>query len=69
MAYVVSGAIVSQVEGQPEKTDRAGETWYENPGDHHVVSKNASATEPAKMLAVFVVDSDDKTLTTADPRP
>ncbi|HET9159869.1 MAG TPA: cupin domain-containing protein [Caulobacteraceae bacterium] len=69
MAYVVSGAVVSQVEGQPEKTYRAGETWYENPGDHHVVSRNASATEPAKMLAVFVVDSDDRTLTTIDPRP
>jgi quercetin dioxygenase-like cupin family protein len=68
MAYVISGAIVSQVEGQPERTYRPGETWYENPGDHHVVSRNASATEPAKMLAVFVVDSSDKTLTTADPR-
>jgi quercetin dioxygenase-like cupin family protein len=66
MAYVISGAIVSQVEGQPEKTYRAGDTWYENPGDHHVVSRNASATEPAKMLAVFVVDSDDRTLTTVD---
>jgi quercetin dioxygenase-like cupin family protein len=69
MAYVISGAIVSQVEGQPEKTYRAGETWFENPGDHHVVSRNASATEPAKMLAVFVVDSTDTVLTTPDPRP
>jgi len=69
MAYVISGAIVSQVEGQPERTYRAGESWFENPGDHHVVSRNASATEPAKMLAVFVVDSADTTLTTPDPRP
>jgi quercetin dioxygenase-like cupin family protein len=68
MAYVISGSIVSQVEGQPEKTYRAGETWFENPGDHHVVSRNASATEPAKMLAVFVVDSSDTVLTTPDPR-
>ena len=69
MAYVIAGAIVSQVEGQSEKTYRPGETWFENPGDHHVVSRNASATEPAKMLAVFVVDSADTTLTTPDPRP
>jgi quercetin dioxygenase-like cupin family protein len=66
MAYVVSGSIVSQVEGQPERTYKAGETWYEDPGAHHVVSRNASATEPAKLLAVFVVDTADRTLTTPD---
>ncbi len=41
-AYVVSGRIVSQVAGEPERTYSAGETWYEMPGAHHVVSRNAS---------------------------
>jgi quercetin dioxygenase-like cupin family protein len=65
-AYVVSGSIASQVEGQPERVYKAGESFFENPGAHHVVSRNASTTEPAKLLAVFVVDTGDKALTTPD---
>jgi quercetin dioxygenase-like cupin family protein len=65
-AYVVSGQIVSQVEGQPEHVFRAGECWYETPGAHHLISRNASNTEPAKLLAVFVVDTEDNALTTPD---
>lgn len=64
-AYVLEGAIRSQVAGAPVQTYRAGESWYENPGDHHVVSENASETEPARLLAVFVAD-DGETLTTLD---
>jgi quercetin dioxygenase-like cupin family protein len=63
-AYVVSGAIESQVNDGPVRTVRAGESFYEPPGARHVVSRNASSTEPARLLAVFVVDSDDKKLTT-----
>jgi quercetin dioxygenase-like cupin family protein len=66
LAYVLSGAVRSQVDDQPVKVYKAGETWFENPGAHHKVSENASATEPAKLLAVFVVDSNDKPLTTVD---
>lgn len=65
-AYVVSGRIVSQVAGQPERTYGAGESFYEIPGAHHLISRNASDSDPAKLLAVFVVDSDDKVLTTPD---
>ena len=65
-AYVVSGQIASQVEGQSEHTYRAGECWYETPGAHHLISRNASNTEPAKLLAVFVVDTEDSALTTPD---
>jgi quercetin dioxygenase-like cupin family protein len=63
-AYVVSGAIESQVNDGPKRVYRAGESFYETPGSSHPVSRNASKTEPAKLLAVFVVDSDDKPLTT-----
>lgn len=65
-AYVVSGRIVSQVAGQPERTYVAGESFHEVPGAHHLISRNASETESAKLLAVFVVDTDDKVLTTPD---
>ena len=47
-ATVLEGAIRSKVNDGPEKTYRAGENWAEFPGDHHAVSANASATEPAR---------------------
>jgi quercetin dioxygenase-like cupin family protein len=62
-AYVLSGEIESQVNDGPRKVFRAGESFYETPGSLHAVSRNASNTEPAKLLAVFVVDTDDKQLT------
>jgi len=58
-AHVVSGAIRSQVGEEPAKVYRAGEGWFENPGSHHRVSENASDSQPAKLLAVFVVDPND----------
>jgi quercetin dioxygenase-like cupin family protein len=57
-AYVVSGQIVSQVEGQLERIYRAGESWYKMPGAHHLISRNASTTEPAKLLAIFIADTE-----------
>lgn len=66
-AYVLSGTIRSQVEGEPAHDYHAGDSWYEPPGAHHVVSRNPSTAQPAKLLAVFVVDSNDKPLSTPDP--
>lgn len=63
-AYVVSGAIESQVNDGPRRVYRAGQSFSESPGSRHPVSRNASATQPAKLLAVFVVDTEDKVLTT-----
>jgi quercetin dioxygenase-like cupin family protein len=62
--YVLSGEIESQVNDGPKRVFRAGESFYETPGSRHPVSRNASKTKPAKLLAVFVVDTDDKELTT-----
>ena len=67
-AYVLSGEIRSQVDGEPARVYRAGEAWFENPGAHHRVSANASDTEPARLLAVFIVDAADEPLTIPDPR-
>ena len=58
-ATVLEGAIRSQVNDGPVTTYRAGESFAELPGDHHSVSANASDSEPAKLLAVFIVDTDD----------
>ena len=63
-AYVLSGEIESQVNDGPRGVYRTGESFYETPGSIHRVSRNASTTEPARLLAVFVVDSDETTLTT-----
>jgi quercetin dioxygenase-like cupin family protein len=63
-AYVVAGAIESQVNDGARRVYRAGESFFEDPGSTHPVSRNASKTRPAKLLAVFVVDSNDSKLTT-----
>ena len=62
--YVLSGQIELQVNDGPKQVYRAGESFHETPGSRHPVSRNASKTRPAKLLAVFVVDTDDKELTT-----
>jgi len=63
-AYVVSGAIESKVNDGETRIYRAGESWFEPPNASHPISRNASKTEPAKLLAVFVLDTNDKALTT-----
>lgn len=66
MAYVISGSIRSEVEGEPARVYHAGETWSEAPGAHHTISENASTTEPAELLAVFLIDTGDGPLTRDD---
>jgi quercetin dioxygenase-like cupin family protein len=63
-ATVLEGAIRSQVNDGPVVTYHAGENFSEFPGDHHGVSENASKTERARLLAVFVVDTSETELTT-----
>jgi quercetin dioxygenase-like cupin family protein len=58
-ATVLEGEIRSQVNDAPEHTYKAGESWTEVPGDHHKVSANASTTKPARLLAIFVVDTSE----------
>lgn len=65
-AYVVSGAIRSKVSGQgPAQVSQAGKSFFEPPGSEHLVSANASDSEPASLLAVFVAKTGAK-LTTFD---
>ena len=62
-ATILEGAIRSQVNDGPVTTYKAGQSFSELPGDRHGVSANASETKPAKLLAVFVVDTSETQLT------
>lgn len=62
-AYVLEGDVESQLEGEELKTFHKGDMWYEPPGTVHVISRNASATKPAKLL-VFLVQENGKAATT-----
>ena len=55
-AYVTKGEIRSQLAGGPVETFNAGQSFFEPPGSTHLVSANASNTEPAELIAVFVAD-------------
>ena len=55
-AYVTKGEIRSQLGGGPVETFKVGQSFFEPPGSTHLVSANASTTEPAELIAIFVAD-------------
>lgn len=55
-AYITKGEIRSQLGGGPLETFTVGQSFFEPPGSTHIVSANASSTEPAELIAVFVAD-------------
>ena len=64
LAYVLEGAVVAKISGQgEEKTYTAGQMFYEQPGATHEVSKNASQTQPARLVAMIFAKK-GSTLTT-----
>ncbi|RKN36268.1 cupin domain-containing protein [Micromonospora musae] len=67
-AYVLEGTVRSKLDDEPVTTYQQGENWFERPGAHHVLTENASRTEPAKLLVVFVSDTGDK-LKVEDSKP
>jgi quercetin dioxygenase-like cupin family protein len=52
--YVLEGSVITQVKGGSPQTVHAGEIFYESPTDVHIVSRNASETQPAKLLVFYV---------------
>ena len=64
-AYVISGAVRSRLGSGETRVYRAGDTFFEDIGVHHAVSENASNSERARLLAVFIAD-DGARLTTDD---
>ena len=59
-AYVLEGAVSSQLEGEPAHVYHQGENWSEPPGAHHLATENTSATEPAKLLVVFIATTGEQ---------
>ena len=55
-AYITKGEIRSQLGGGPVETFKVGQSFFEPPGSTHLVSANASDTEPAELIAIFVAD-------------
>jgi quercetin dioxygenase-like cupin family protein len=58
-AYVLAGAVRSQLEGEPARDYRTGESWQEPPGAHHLMTRNLSRSQPARLLVVFISTSGD----------
>ena len=54
--YVLEGSVVMQLRGGEQVTLGPGQSFYEGPGDIHVVDRNASTTTPAKFLVVLIKD-------------
>jgi quercetin dioxygenase-like cupin family protein len=52
--YVLEGSIITQLKGSSPLTVHAGDVFYESPTDIHTVSRNASDTQPAKLLVFYV---------------
>ena len=68
-AYVLEGALISQLEGKPARTYRQGESRYETPRIGHLVSRNASTTQPATLLVIAIVgEGEPIKLTVTDTR-
>lgn len=53
LVYVLEGAVVAKVSGEDERTYTVGQMFFEPPGSTHEVSRNASATQPARLLAMI----------------
>jgi quercetin dioxygenase-like cupin family protein len=68
VGYVLEGSIRSKIDNGQEIIYRAGESWTEKPGAHHLVSENGSSTEPARLLAIFVADTGENDLLTFDDK-
>jgi quercetin dioxygenase-like cupin family protein len=58
-AYVLAGTIRIKLNDEPTRTCCEGESWFEEASTHHLLAENTSATEPAKLLAVFISNHGD----------
>jgi quercetin dioxygenase-like cupin family protein len=67
-AYVLDGTVASKLYGEPVRTYHQGENWVEQPGAHHVLTKNTSRSQPAKLLVVFISNTGDKLKVDDPPR-
>jgi quercetin dioxygenase-like cupin family protein len=66
IAHVLEGEVVSKVGDGPETTYKVGEMWLETPNQLHAVSRNASSTNPARLLAILLAEKGAQLTTPAD---
>jgi quercetin dioxygenase-like cupin family protein len=66
-AYVLKGAVRSALDDGPPSTYRAGDNWFEPPGARHPLTENASRTQAARLLVVFVANTGDALKTPDQP--
>jgi quercetin dioxygenase-like cupin family protein len=66
-AYITKGQIRSQLKGGPVEIFEVGQSFFEPPGAIHLVSANASNTEWAELIAVFVADEGAQLTTLLEP--
>ena len=66
IVYVLEGAIRSKVDDEPEQTYTAGQMFLETPNQLHAVSRNASDTQPAKLLAILLSEKGRPTTAPAE---
>lgn len=59
-AVVVKGAVEIGLNSGKTKIYHEGEGWYESPSDIHSVSRNASLTEPATIVAWLLSESNQE---------
>jgi quercetin dioxygenase-like cupin family protein len=67
-AYVLDGEILSAVDDEKPRIYQTGESWYETPGAHHMVTRNPSKKKPARLLVIFVTDPGERQLVIPDAR-
>ena len=66
-AYITKGQIRSQLKGGPVEIFDVGQSFFEPPGAIHLVSANASNTDWAELIAVFVADEGAQLTTLIEP--
>lgn len=58
-AYVLEGSVRSALNDEAARVYRSGDNWSEPPGARHPLTENASRTQPARLLVVFVANTGD----------
>jgi quercetin dioxygenase-like cupin family protein len=54
LAYVLEGNVENQFDGGALVMHKQGDSWWEAPGTVHNVVRNASDSEPARLLVVYI---------------
>ncbi len=65
IGYVLAGEMVMKIGDEPERTYKRGEMFIEMPNQLHAVSRNASGTQGARLLAILLAPK-GATLTTPE---